>query len=288
MQPVFRFAPSPNGHLHLGHAFSALLNAQMAARTGGRFLLRIEDVDTFRCTPRLVDDCLEDLAWLGLEWEEPVLRQSSETARYQQAADVLRVRGHLYPCFCTRGHILKAAGDDPPRDPEGSVIYPRTCRGWSKEAVSRALAGGARHAWRLDMHEISTILDQSLCNEDKLTWHETGSGEHETIGARPELWGDVVLVRKDIPTSYHLAVVLDDAMQGVTHVVRGQDLYHATSIHRLLQYLLGLPAPIYHHHALVLDDDGRKLSKSMMSTPLRQLRAEGIAAAEIRQRLGFE
>lgn len=286
MQPVFRFAPSPNGHLHLGHAFSALLNARMAARTGGRFLLRIEDIDTFRCTPRLVEDCLEDLAWLGLEWEEPVLRQSRETARYQQAADILRARGHLYPCFCTRGHILKAAGNDPPRDPEGSVIYPGTCRGWPEEAVSRAFAVGAPHAWRLDMAAMRDILDRPFYNEDVLTWRETGIRDDETVLARPELWGDVVIVRKDIPTSYHLAVVLDDAMQGVTHVVRGQDLYHATSIHRLLQYLLGLPAPAYHHHELILDDEGRKLSKSMMSTPLRQLRADGMTAAELRQRLG--
>jgi glutamyl-Q tRNA(Asp) synthetase len=288
MQPVFRFAPSPNGHLHLGHAFSALLNARMARETGGRFLLRIEDIDTFRCTPQLVEDCLEDLAWLGLEWEEPVLRQSRETARYRQAAEILRVRGHIYPCFCTRGHILKAAGDDPARDPEGGVSYPGTCRGWPEEAVNRALAVGAPHAWRLDMAAMRELLDRPLYYEDELTWRETGIGDDETVLARPELWGDVVIVRKDIPTSYHLAVVLDDALQGVTRVVRGQDLYHATSIHRLLQYLFGLPAPVYHHHELIRDDEGAKLSKSVMSTPLRRLRAEGVSAADIRQKLGFD
>jgi glutamyl-Q tRNA(Asp) synthetase len=288
MQPVFRFAPSPNGHLHVGHAYSALLNARMAREAGGRFLLRIEDIDTMRCTPQLVEDCLEDLAWLGLEWEEPVLRQRDQTQRYQQAAESLRAGGHIYPCFCTRGHILKAAGDNPPRDPEGSVIYPGTCRHHDAEFIRRALAVGAPHAWRLNVWNLLPALDDPMFWNKPLSWHETGLGHDETIEAEPSRWGDVVIVRKDIPTSYHLAVVLDDALQGVTHVVRGDDLYHATSIHRLLQYLLGLPAPIYHHHQLILDREGRKLSKSAMSTPIRTFRANGVTAAEIRQKLGFE
>lgn len=281
MQPVFRFAPSPNGHLHLGHAYSALLNARMARETGGRFLVRIEDIDILRCTPRLVADCLEDLAWLGLEWEEPVLCQSTQTPRYQAAAATLRQRGLLYPCFCTRGDIAKAGGDHAQRDPDGAVLYPGTCRHLLRTETETRIASGEAYALRLDTARAIGGLGAPL------DWCETGEVSAEIISADPAIWGDVVLVRKDIPTSYHLAVVVDDAMQGVTHVVRGRDLYHATSIHRLLQCLLGLPAPVYHHHALIVDDEGRKLSKSAISTPLRQLRAEGVSAVEIRERLGF-
>ncbi len=273
MQPVFRFAPSPNGHLHLGHAFSALLNARMAAETGGRFLLRIEDIDTQRCTDQLVADCLDDLAWLGLTWEEPVLRQSTQFARYTAAAETLAARGLVFRCTCTRGDIQKAAGDDPLRDPDGAILYPGTCR--------LHPAGEGAFALRLDSRAALATLPGPL------HWRETGDGMEHVIPADPAIWGDVVLIRKDIPASYHLAVVLDDAMQGVTHVVRGRDLYAATAIHRLLQSLFGLSAPVYHHHALILDDEGKKLSKSAVSTPLRQLRAEGMSAAEIRRRLGF-
>ncbi|MGL5446516.1 MAG: tRNA glutamyl-Q(34) synthetase GluQRS [Rhabdaerophilum sp.] len=281
MQPVFRFAPSPNGHLHLGHAYSALLNARLARESGGRFLVRIEDIDTARCTPQRVADCLEDLAWLGLEWEEPVLRQSRETARYQASAETLRTRGLIYPCFCTRSDISKAVGNNALRDPDGASLYPGTCRHLSQNETEARIAGDEAFALRLDSRRAIASLVTPL------DWRERGEGSEAAIPADPAIWGDVVLVRKDIPTSYHLAVVLDDAMQGVTHVVRGRDLYHATSIHRLLQTLLGLHAPVYHHHALIVDDEGRKLSKSAVSTPLRQLRAEGTSAGEIRQRLGF-
>ena len=279
MQPVFRFAPSPNGFLHLGHAYSALLNARMAEEAGGRFLLRIEDIDAVRCTDERIEACFEDLAWLGLRWEEPVLRQSTQFQRYQHAADMLKARGLLYACTCTRGEIVKAAGEDAPRDPDGAVLYPGTCRG--KKVMSSAAA------WRLDLQKVFAQL-----GGDALTWREDGPDESgvllpRAVSAKPEHWGDVVLVRKDIPASYHLAVVLDDAMQGVTHVVRGQDLYTATAIHRLLQTLLGLPEPQYHHHTVLHDNDGKKLAKSAASMPLRQLRADGVSAREIRMRLGF-
>lgn len=278
MQPVFRFAPSPNGHLHLGHAFSALLNARIAADKGGRFLIRIEDIDTSRCTDSLVADCLDDLAWLGLAWEEPVLRQSTQFARYRNAADDLAVRGLAFRCACTRGDIQKAAGENPPRDPDGAILYPGTC---SRGDRRHHPAGEGPNALRLDSRAAIATLSGPL------HWRETGEGAEQVIPADPAIWGDVVLIRKDVPASYHLAVVLDDAMQGVTHVVRGRDLHAATAIHRLLQSLLGLPAPVYHHHALILDEEGRKLSKSSLSTPLRQLRAEGVTASEIRRHLGF-
>ncbi|WP_150288259.1 tRNA glutamyl-Q(34) synthetase GluQRS [Rhabdaerophilum calidifontis] len=279
-QPVFRFAPSPNGHLHLGHAYSALLNAEMARRSGGRFLLRIEDIDTTRCTEALVADCLEDLAWLGLAWEEPVLRQSAHFDRYRAAAARLEAEGLLYPCFCSRAEIAAAAGADPPRDPEGAPRYPGTCRQRPPDEIAALRAGGAAFALRLDSARAARRAGAPA-------WREQGGVPGATM---PDIaaWGDVVLVRKEIPTSYHLAVVLDDAMQGVTHVVRGMDLFAQTAIHRLLQTLLGLPEPIYHHHPLIRDADGRKLAKSAASTPLRRLRGEGISPAAIRRHLGFE
>lgn len=282
MQPVFRFAPSPNGFLHLGHAYSALLNARLARALGGRFLLRIEDIDTVRCTDEKVEACLEDLAWLGLEWEQPVLRQSSHFARYQTAAEGLRGRGLLYPCFCTRGEIARAAGDA--HDPDGAPLYPGTCKGLSEAERTARLAQGRAHQWRLDMQA-------ALAEVGALTWDESRDDmllRFNAMPAQAERWGDVVLVRKDCPTSYHLAVVIDDASQGVSHVVRGADLYAATGIHRVLQALLGLLVPQYFHHGLITDEAGKKLAKSAASTPLRQLRAEGVSAQEIRASLGFE
>jgi glutamyl-Q tRNA(Asp) synthetase len=284
-KPVFRFAPSPNGHLHLGHAYSALLNARFGARMGGRFLLRIEDIDTIRCTPALVADCCDDLAWLGLAWEEPVLRQSQQFSRYRAVSTDLREQGLLYPCFCSRTDINRAAGANPPRDPDGAPLYPGTCRGLSAEAIADRIAAGEPYALRLDMAEAINRAGKA-----PLIQHEAFGESLERlteIRVGPAHWGDVVIVRKDIPASYHLAVTLDDSMQGVTHIVRGADLYEATAVHRLLQSLLGLPVPLYHHHALITDEAGKKLSKSAVSTPLRQLRAEGWTPTMIRNRLGF-
>lgn len=276
--PIFRFAPSPNGRLHLGHAYSALLNERMARETGGRFLLRVEDIDRPRCTDALTEAMLADLAWLGLVWEEPVLRQSEHLTDYHDAQRRLRELGLLYPCFCSRRDIALAAAETGERDPEGQPLYPGTCRHLSAEERSRRLAHGEPHAWRIAMDEAVARIGAALF------FTEEGS----SMRAQAEAWGDVVLVRKDIGTSYHIAVVVDDARQGVTQVVRGRDLFHATSIHVLLQELLELPTPRYFHHALIDDDAGRKLSKSLGSKSLADLRAEGGTAQGVRQALGFE
>lgn len=285
MQPVFRFAPSPNGYLHLGHAFSALANAEFARATGGRFLVRIEDIDTQRCREDLVEACLDDLAWLGLQWEQPVLRQSAHFGRYRAVAADLEARGLAYPCFCTRNDIAQAAGVNRLRDPDGAPVYPGTCRDLDPAIATARREAGQPHALRLDMVAALEALGGA-----PLHWEEA-SGEAldtlTTMTARPENWGDVVLVRKDCPTSYHLSVVLDDALQGITHVVRGTDLFEATAVHRLLQALLGLPEPVYHHHALLKDREGKKLAKSAASKPLRALRAEGMTPDDLRRELGF-
>jgi glutamyl-Q tRNA(Asp) synthetase len=285
MQPVFRFAPSPNGYLHLGHAYSALLNAEFARAMGGRCLLRIEDIDIGRCRSDLVEATFEDLAWLGLEWEEPVLRQSAHFERYRAAAADLEARGLVYPCFCTRNDIAQTSGATQFRDPDGAPVYPGICRDLDPEIASARRAAGMPHALRLDMAAALAELGGI-----SLSWDEAfgeALGTLTRMKANPEKWGDVILVRKECPTSYHLSVVLDDALQGVTHVVRGTDLYEATAVHRLLQALLGLPPLIYHHHGLLKDDDGKKLAKSALSKPLRALRAEGVTPADIRQQLGF-
>lgn len=291
MSPVFRFAPSPNGYLHLGHAFSALLNAEFARRLGGRFLVRIEDIDVTRCKPELVDAALDILAWLGLQWEEPVLRQSAHFQHYRAVAADLEVRGLLYPCFCTRGDLARHAGENPVRDPDSAPLYPGTCRHLKPDERARRIAAGEPHALRLDIAKaVKEVETRLAASSATLSWDEVSGERLETftrLKADPLRWGDVVIVRKECPTSYHLSVVLDDALQGVTHVVRGTDLYEATAIHRLLQTLLGLPAPVYHHHGLIKDDAGKKLAKSAASKPLRELRAEGVSAVDIRQRLGF-
>jgi glutamyl-Q tRNA(Asp) synthetase len=273
---VFRFAPSPNGHLHLGHALSALLNHDMARAAGGRFLLRIEDIDASRCRPEFEAAILEDLAWLGLAWEEPVRRQSEHLDAYRAALG--RLGGLVYPSFESRGEIARLAverGPDWPRDPDGAPLYPGRARDVAPEERARRMEAEP-YALRLDMAA-------ALARVGPLRWRE-GEG---SVAAQPEAWGDVVLARKDIPTSYHLSVVVDDALQGITHVVRGQDLYWSTSVHRLLQELLGLPAPTYHHHRLVLDDEGRKLSKSTRATALRELRAQGVTPRVIRSMVGL-
>ncbi|SEC75683.1 glutamyl-Q tRNA(Asp) synthetase [Rhizobiales bacterium GAS191] len=284
-RPVFRFAPSPNGYLHLGHALSALLNDQAARACEGRLLLRIEDIDPSRSRAELIAAIFEDLAWLDLAWETPVRRQSQRLHLYREKLDELRRQSLVYPCFCTRGAIAHAvAAEDMawPRDPDGAALYPGTCRELAPKEAARRIATGEPHAWRLRMTEASAVAGA-------LAWREHATALPDsawrTVPAEPQAWGDVVLGRRDAPASYHLAVVTDDAAQGVTQVVRGQDLSTATAIHRLLQHLLRLPEPTYHHHRLVLDADGRKLSKSIASTSLRELRAAGLSPGDIRRRV---
>jgi len=285
-QPVFRFAPSPNGYLHLGHALSALVNFDMARAAGGRLLLRIEDIDRTRCRPEYEDAIYEDLAWLGINWDEPVRRQSEHFAAYGAAVARLDAQGLVYPAFESRAEIARLVAERDaqglwPRDPDGTPLYPGHARAMSPAERAARIAAGAPYALRLDM--------QAACGRTgALTWRESGAGpDHETgrVAARPDAWGDVILARRDTPTSYHVSVVVDDALQGVTDVVRGQDLFHATSVHRLLQTLLGLPAPAYHHHGLVRDEDGRKLAKSTRATALRELRRQGLTPADIRRLL---
>jgi glutamyl-Q tRNA(Asp) synthetase len=288
MPPVFRFAPSPNGYLHLGHAFSALLNFDLARRAGGRFLLRIEDIDTVRCRPEFEAAIYEDLGWLGVAWETPVRRQSDHLAEYRDALERLSSQGLIYPGFESRAEIARLVAEREaaarwPRDPDGAPLYPGAARLLSPDQRAQGLQSGTTYALRLDM--------AAACRRaGDLGWMETGEGpkgETGEVAARPEAWGDVIVARKEMPTSYHLSVVVDDALQDVTEVVRGRDLFWSTSVHRLLQALLGLPKPAYRHHRLILDGDGRKLSKSTGSTSLRELRAAGVTPAEIRRRIGL-
>lgn len=286
--PVFRFAPSPNGYLHLGHALSALLNFEMARAAGGRLLLRIEDIDETRCRPEYEQAILDDLAWLGIVWERPVRRQSEHLDDYRTALARLEAQGLLYPSFESRAEIaaLVAARDRQgrwPRDPDGAPVYPGNVNAMLPAERQRRVAAGERYALRLDM-------TSAIARAGTMAWTETGqgpNGETGVVSVSPAAWGDVVLARKETPTSYHLSVVVDDALQGVTDVVRGQDLFAATGVHRLLQTLLGLPAPAYRHHRLLLDADGRKLSKSTQATGLRELRAQGVTPADIRRMVGL-
>lgn len=286
-QPVLRFAPSPNGRLHLGHAYSALLNAAFADELGGRLLLRIEDIDVTRCRPEFDAAIIADLAWLGLRFAPDIRRQSQHFEEYRMAAGRLAAMGLLYPCYCTRKQIAQAVreseeatGAPSPRDPDGAPLYPQTCREKTcREKTCRALTGppDAPHALRLDMEKAlaRTGRDLSYIRVDP-------DGREEHVAADPSRWGDAIIVRKEIPTSYHLSVVHDDALQGVTHVVRGADLEAATDLHVLLQRLLGYPTPRYHHHGLIRDETGEKLAKRRVSTPLSELRAEGVTAEEVR------
>lgn len=288
MTPVFRFAPSPNGELHLGHALSAILNHDMAREAGGRFLLRIEDIDPARCRPEYEAQIHDDLRWLGLDWEEPVRRQSEHVAEYRAALEGLRVRGLIYPAFLSRAEVKAHVTDYEKNcgrwkyDPDGTPHYPTFERGLDPDEAAARIARGERHMWRLNV-EKAVAMQRGV----SLTWTETNIGTAHPTPANPAVWGDVVLWRWDAPSSYHLSVVLDDALQGVTHVVRGMDLFHATHVHRLLQDLLGLPAPIYHHHPLIKDEAGQKLSKSIASTGLRALRESGETLSGIRRRLGL-
>ena len=288
MPPVFRFAPSPNGTLHLGHAYSALLNFDLARASGGRFLLRIEDIDPTRCRPEFESAIYEDLAWLGIAWERPVRRQSEHLGEYRCALDRLADLGLIYPSFESRAEIARLVAEREtqgpwPRDPDGAPLYPGSAKLLSKQERAQRIASGAPYALRLDMQA-------AIARAGALSWTELGEGpggESGEIAAGPEPWGDVILARKETPTSYHLSVVIDDALQDITEVVRGQDLFHATSVHRLLQHLLDLAAPAYRHHHLIRDAAGHKLSKSTGATGLRELHAAGANPADIRARIGL-
>lgn len=287
---VFRFAPSPNGRLHLGHAYSALLNRKLADDAGGRLLLRIEDIDPTRSAAEFERGIYDDLAWLGIEWEEPVRRQSDHMDAYRVHLDRLISGELVYPAFMSRGdiraHIADAQASDRkwPADPDGVPLYPGADRLLSARERKRRIESGAPFAWRLDMERALRRVAKPF------SWREDGRGpmgETGVVPADPVAWGDVILARRETPTSYHLSVVTDDAVQGVTDVVRGRDLFYATAIHRLLQELLCLPEPHYFHHDLILGDDGRKLSKSRSDTALAALRAEGSAPADIRRMVGL-
>lgn len=286
--PVFRFAPSPNGYLHLGHAYSALLNFDLARQTDGRFLLRIEDIDATRCRPEFEAAIYEDLAWLGISWETPVRRQSEHFARYREAVEQLSTQGLVYPSFESRSEIgrLVAARESAgvwPRDPDGAPLYPGEAKALPAAARDSLIGQGLPYALRLDM-------EAACARANHLSWIEQGEGpdgETGIVSAQPKAWGDVILARKETPTSYHLSVVIDDALQGVTHVVRGKDLFWSTSVHLLLQRLLGIPQPVYRHHRLIADAAGQKLSKSTHATGLRELRRQGATPAEIRRLVGL-
>ncbi|MEA2951227.1 MAG: glutamyl-Q tRNA(Asp) synthetase [Alphaproteobacteria bacterium] len=285
---VFRFAPSPNGYLHLGHALSALLNADMARAAGGRLLLRIEDIDQTRCRPEFEAAIYEDLAWLGINWEQPVRRQSEHLEEYRAAIARLDAMGLVYPSFESRAEIARLVAEREaegpwPRDPDGAPLYPGTSKLLPDSERAHRIQAGEPYALRLDMAA-------AIARAGSLTWTESdtgANGESGPVAAAAQAWGDIVLARKETPTSYHLSVVIDDTSQGVTHVVRGTDLFWSTGVHRLLQELLGLPPPAYHHHRLILGPDGRKLSKSTRSTALRELRAQGANPADIRQMVGL-
>ncbi|MCC4233520.1 tRNA glutamyl-Q(34) synthetase GluQRS [Sphingobium soli] len=275
---VTRFAPSPTGRLHVGHGWSALMAMDLARGAGGTMRLRIEDIDGTRSRPEHVAGIIEDLRWLGVEWDGDILFQSQRIRLYMAALDRLRDMGLLYPCFCTRADIQ--ASLTAPHGPEGPV-YPGTCRALGAEEQTHRIAAGKAHAWRIDMA-------QATARAGPLCWHAFGAEGSEVIAANPAVHGDVVLARKDAPASYHLSCTLDDAAMGVTHVLRGADLRHATDIHRLLQAVLDLPSPAYRHHPLLVDAQGQRLAKRSGSLSLAQLRTQGIdprvLAADLRAR----
>lgn len=284
---VTRFAPSPTGLLHLGHAHAALFAYTQARDTDGRFLLRIEDIDRGRCRAEYEDAIFQDLAWLGLEWETPVRRQSDCMADYEAALGRLNRLGVLYPCFCTRSDIaaeIEAAQGAPHLTQSGDLfgpdgpLYPGTCRALSMQERESKAASGVPFALRLDMGRALQVADE------RLTWRDVNRGE---ITATPEIFGDVILARKDTPTSYHLSVTIDDHIQGVTLVTRGQDLFPATHVHRLLQALLGLHTPAYHHHGLLKNASGKRLAKRDKAETLRSLREAGHTPVQVRQMAGF-
>lgn len=270
--PITRFAPSPTGLLHIGHAHSALF-ARREAGPGGTMLLRLEDIDTTRCRPEYAAAIERDLAWLGLSWPMPVRRQSEHFAEYRQALDGLIARGLAYPCFCTRAQLANAMAAPHGAEP----VYPGLCRTLSPAARRDRIAAGEAHAWRLD-------VAAALAETGPLAWRDLDRG---TIRAEPLASGDVVIARKDIPASYHLAVTWDDAVQHVEIVTRGEDLFAASHLHRLLQALLGLPVPVWRHHRLLLDAEGKRFAKRDRAPTLAALRAAGTSAAEVRALAGF-
>lgn len=280
-EPILRFAPSPNGRLHLGHAYSALFTARCAGQLGGKFLLRIEDTDTTRCKPEFTEAIFEDLRWLGLDWPEPVWRQSQRFDVYRAFAERLRDMGLLYPCFCSRTEIASKANG---ADPDSAPLYPGTCRHLAPSEIAQRLADGQDVQWRLRG-------DLAIAHAGLLTFtvaQPTPLDRPQIRYARPERWGDVVIQRKGTPTSYHLSVVVDDDAQRITHVTRGRDMEPSTDIHVLLQFLLGLASPVYTFHKLMLDGEGNKLAKSRGSETLADLRAAGWTPDAVRAHLGFD
>ncbi|QQP91422.1 tRNA glutamyl-Q(34) synthetase GluQRS [Skermanella sp. TT6] len=278
MSIVTRFAPSPTGHLHLGHAHSALFGWHAAVDHGGRFLLRIEDIDPARCRPEFERDLIEDLEWLGLDWPRPVRRQSEHLDDYRAALERLDSLGVTYPCFCTRREIEEeiARAGHAPHGPDGP-LYPGTCRALTAGERADRIARRLPFAVRIDVARASD-------SAGPLTWHDRAAG---MVPATPRVLGDAVLARKDVPTSYHLSVTVDDHLQGVTLVTRGKDLFCATHLHRLLQALLGYPTPEYHHHGLLTNERGERLAKRDRAVSLRALRAAGRTPAEVRAMAGF-
>ena len=288
---IFRFAPSPNGYLHLGHALSALINRRLADQANGLLLLRIDDIDLGRARPEFEQAIIEDLDWLGIGFGPDIRRQSDHLADYEGALDALHGEGLVYPAFMSRTDIseyiadVEAGGTPWPRDPDGAPLYPGLDKHLSEGERRRRIDDGAPFAWRLDMEAAIARVPP------RLFWDEEGCGPDGQTGrieANPQDWGDVVVARRDAPASYHLSVVVDDAVQQVTNVVRGRDLFHATALHRLLQELLRLPVPSYHHHRLVLGEDGRKLSKSRNDTAIRKLKAAGMTPADIARLAGLD
>jgi len=269
---VTRFAPSPTGRLHLGHAYSVLLAYRTALKNNGRFILRIEDIDTTRCTPEFEEAIHEDLAWLGLSWEQPVRHQSDHFEDYRKAIAALKEKGLLYPCFCTRKEIHAEIENSihAPHGPEGP-LYPRICRNLEPRRQAENIERGVPFALRFDVDKALSLI------QGPLYFREKG----QEIKAEPASLGDVVIARKDIMTSYHLSVVVDDHLQGITHVIRGEDLLHATHIHRLLQEVLGLPVPKYHHHGLLTGPDGKRFAKRDRALTLKALRQEGKTPADV-------
>ena len=285
---ITRFAPSPTGHLHLGHAFSAMTVFKAAQAAGGRFLLRIEDIDTIRCKPAFEQAIFDDLNWLGLNWETPVRRQSEHFDEYRAGLDRLIAMGVVYRCFKTRREILEDIGRAPHHPGEGpdGIIYPGPAESLSADEEAEKIAAGEPFAWRLSMN----ATRDRLGDLSRLTFQETGEGPNGERGMctiQPELIGDAILARKDIGTSYHLAVALDDAEQDISHVIRGQDLFFATTMHRILQALLDLPVPVYRHHRLLTGVDGERYTKRDKSQTLGSMREAGVKAAEIRKQFGI-